>query len=487
MAPRSTRWIAALCVYGIAVVLAHWLLTRAQDPHVFWDTSAYLEEAKQPFSLGQFFYPKPIFVSLVLRVIGTDASRIASFQQWLSVVSWLCFTGVLMASLETTRARVVALIAGAIVVLDPFRLGYGSAILSESINDSELALLAAALVLLCSRERIRGRTPWIVATTLLATCWMLTRDTNAVVTLIGIPIALVLWRPSPRGHVRELVALGFAAVVAVFVLWSTNVRPGNTNLTFQSGWPEELRARVTYSMMNNLVDRVEPDPAARQFFVEHGLPQTELLIGPWAEVDGRILFDPALAAVRHWISTDARHVWLLWLLSSPWQRIEDQWEHGWQLLGVANDEHATYKPKHWAKHQLFAIRRLSSMHAVVGLLLLALPGLLYVSRRHRLMRMIPPMIVGGWFASLAAMYGDSAEIGRHCYGSGQLIVLGLVMALVVGVEISARRSPGSASLRSGSPWTVIAAMRCEPFRSMSAVSPRPMRRLTSTCCCSPFA
>lgn len=432
-----------MCVYGIAVVLAHWLLTRHQEPHIFWDTSAYLEEAKEPFSLGQFCYPKPILVSLVLRVIGTDPSHIVSFQQWLSVSSWLCFTAVLVASLNTTRARVVALIAGAIFVLDPYRLGYGSAVLSESINDSELALLAAALVLLCSRERLRWRTPWIAATAILATCWMLTRDTNAVVTLVGIPVALVLWRPHPRGHVRELVALGFAAVVAVFILWSTSVSPGMTKLTFQSGWPEELRGRVSYSMINNIVYRVLPDPEARQFFIEHGLPQNGSLIGP--RIGGRIIFDPVLEPVRHWVSADARHVWIVWLLSKPWQRIEDQWQHGWQLLGIANDEHRTNKPKHWSQHGLFALRQLSSTHVVVGLLVILLPGLLYVGRRHRVMRLIPPMIAGGWLASLAALYGDSDEIGRHCYGSGQLVVLGLVMALVLFVDFSARRSPGSAT------------------------------------------
>jgi len=440
---RLFRWILVLCAYGVAVAFAHWLLTRHQEPHLFWDSSAYIEEAQQAFSLDQFFYPKPIFVSIVIRVIGRDVSHIVAFQQWLSVCAWLCFTVVLVASLKTTRARILALVAGAIIVLDPFRLGYGSALLSESINDSELALLGAALVWLCSRDHIRWRTAGILGTTILATCWMLTRDTNAVVTLVAIPVALLLWRPSPRLHVRELVALGAAAIVAVFVLWSTNVSPGMTDLTFQKGWPADFRARMTYSTMDNVVDRVLPDPAARQFFVEHGLPETGPLVGPTGHE--RIIIDPALAPLRHWIATDARRVWIAWLVSTPLQRIEDQWEHGWQLLGVANDEHSINKPKHWAKHDLFAIRQLSSNHAVVGLLLIALPALLYVGRRHRLMRMILPMIAGGWLGSLAAMYGDSDEIGRHCYGSGQLVVLGLVMALVVGVEISARRSPGSAS------------------------------------------
>jgi hypothetical protein len=414
------------------IVVAHWVLTHSLHPRVFWDSSAYIEEAQQPFSFAQFFYPKPIFISLVLRVIGTDAGRIIAFQQWMSVLSWLCFTATLVSVLRTTRARVLALVAGAIIVLDPSRLGYGSALLSESINDSLLALVSASLLVVCSRER---RTPWLVSASIITTCWMLTRDTNAVVALVALAVGLALLRPSPRRYARELVACGVATIVAVFVLWSTSVRPGNTHLTFQGTWPEDFRARITYSMMNNVMDRVIPDRAASEFFVEHGMPQRDALATLTLDQRERVISDPAFAAARHWIATDARHVWLRWLLSTPGQRIRDQWQHAWQLLGVADGEHIIYMPRRWPAHRLLLpIRGLTSNHALLAILLMALPFLVYRARRHRLLAMIVATIAGGWLGSLAAMYGDSAEIGRHCYGSGQQVVLGLVLALVVCVE-----------------------------------------------------
>jgi len=418
-------------------LLAHWRLTRLHQPQLFWDSGAYTEEARQAFSLDQFFYPKPIFVSVVMRVIGTDPGRIVTFQQWLSVVSWLVFAAAIVSSLQTTRARIVALVGVAIVALDPFRLGYSAAVLSESINDSILALLAAGVLLLCSRELIRARTAMLAATTAVAACWMLTRDTNAVITLVAIPVGLLLWRPSPRRYVRELVALGFAVAVAVFVLWSTSVSPGVTHLTFQGDWPEEFRARMTYSMMNNIVDRVLPDPDAREFFIAHGLPEASTKVVP--DQREQIIVDPALAAVRHWIAKDARRVWMIWLLSTPGTRIRDQWEHGWQMLGAADDEHVLYMPKHWRNRGMSsAFRRLLSNHTLLALLLLALPGLMYFGRRHRLTSLVPAMIAGGWLASMASLYGDSAEIGRHCYGSGQVVVLGLLLALLLCVDSSRR-------------------------------------------------
>ncbi len=440
MLSRRSRWILVLCVHAAAIAIAHWRLTRLQEPRVFWDSSAYLEEAQQPFSLNQFFYPKSIFTSLVFRVIGTDTDRIVAFQQWASVLSWLCFTAVLASSMITTRARVLALLAGAIFTLDPYRLGYGAAILSESINDSLLGLLTACLVLLSSRDRLPSRTLWLAGTTVLAACWMLTRDTNAVVALVGLGGGLLLWRPSPRAHVRELLACGVAAGVAVFVLWSTNVRPGTTHLTFQGDWPAEFRARTTYSMMNNLFDRVLPDREATQFFVDHGLPQRDALAS--LQDRERIITEPAFGPARTWVSTEARRVWFLWLLSTPKARLQDQWNHASQLMGIANDEHLLYMPQGWGKRGLFPrIRRLTSTRAVLVFLVLALPAFVYLARRHRLIPMILPMIVGGWVGSLAALYGDSAEVGRHCYGSGQQIILGLVMALVVCVDIG-RRSSG---------------------------------------------
>jgi hypothetical protein len=430
----------------VLVVLAHWRLTHSQQPHVFWDSSAYLEEAQQPFRLVQFFYPKPIFVSLVLRVIGTDPGRITTFQAWLSVLAWLCFTAALVANLTTTRARVVALVAGAILALDPFRLGYSAAVLSESINDSELALLSACLVVLCSSTR---RTRWLVITSIVATCWMLTRDTNAVTTLVALAVVLLVWRPSPRRHARELIAAGAVALVAVFVLWSTTVRPGDTDLTFQRNWPDDFRARVTYSMMNDVMDRVIPDPAASAFFVEHGLPQRDALAALPGDHREPVIADPAFAPARLWIAEHARHVWLLWLASKPWRRIHDQWSRKWQLLGVADDKHAVYMPKHWVNDgPLTPLRRLASNHALLGLLLLALPLLIARARRHRWMLVIVPTIAGAWLGSVAAFYGDSSEIGRHCYGSGQQVVIGLVLALLACVELGrtkVERAPGPCS------------------------------------------
>ena len=88
-------------------------------------------------------------------------------------------------------------------------------------------------------------------------------------------------------------------------------------------------------------------------------------------------------------------------------------------MGVPADEHVMYMPKGSAGRGLFPrIRRLTSTRRFLSLLLLALPVIVYSARRHRLISVIVPMIVAGWVGSLAAMYGDSAEVGRHCYGSG---------------------------------------------------------------------
>ena len=101
-------------------------------------------------------------------------------------------------------------------------------------------------------------------------------------------------------------------------------------------------------MIDNVVDRVLAR-SRRAPVLRRARSPADRTAGRPRRGDVRLAIDPALEPVRHWASTNARRVWVLWLLSKPWQRIADQWQHGWQLLGVANDEHHTYKPKYWAR------------------------------------------------------------------------------------------------------------------------------------------
>ena len=414
----------------VVLALAHAALVRDQQPTTYWDSSAYTEEARQPLAWAQLYYPKPILPSLLYRVVGTDPYQIAELHEWLSFAAWAAFGIALVASFRTRRARIVAGAIAVCLVLDPMRLGYCDDILSESIDDSLLALLVAAL-LGALALRGRARTAAWAAAAVVATCWLLARDTNAVVMLVALALVVGWRRRALLGRHLELAAIAGFAAVSVFVLWSTTVRPPPTGLTFQHDWPDDFTARITYSMMNNVVDRVLVDPDALQFFVAHGLPQADAL----AQLPERapIIFDPKYGEARHWIATSAKGVWLSYLAHHPIDRLTDQVSHFWQLAGVADEQRSLYSPRRmrgaWRR-----VRALMSNHAVVlGLLVLAPLGA-WLARRHRLVPPAIAMVIAGWLGSIAALYGDSAEVARHCYGSGQLVVLGLALVLLCALE-----------------------------------------------------
>src|SRR5262249_55240523 len=147
------------------------------------------------------------------------------------------------------------------------RLGYTNAVLSESINDSLMALGIACAIALTA-QRYVARRVLVAAFTCVVVLWMFARDTNAVVALCGVVILNA--RRVPIGYRIASIAV---AGVAVFVLWSTTVTPPPTRLTFHGGWQPELTARGAPSTLNTIFDLVLPDPAARAYFEQRGLPQ----------------------------------------------------------------------------------------------------------------------------------------------------------------------------------------------------------------------
>jgi len=444
-AALGRRSVVALSLAAAVVVGLFAAATGRQQPRDFYDSSAFFEAARKPWSFDQLLYPKPMLTSLVYRALGGDRVSIAYFQAGLALLSWLCLAVALAAFFRRTSARVAALVVAALFVLHPIRIGYADALLSESLNDSLMALwLAAALGLLAVRARavrepVRARATLALSLALVAllAAWMLTRDTNAIVMLVAIGLAAGLWgRPLWRSRwgVVGLVAL---AAAAGFVLWSTTAIPAQTEFSVQREVPRDFTGRASYAKMNVVVDRILPDPEARAYFAARGLQLTDEL----ARLENRadIIYLPRFEQPRRWIASESRGAYLRWLLAHPRERLTDQVEYAWTFLGIV-EQHA-YMPDGWIGRTK-AVRwvlGVATSHPVLLALLALCPLALWRSRRHAGSRVALCLIVSGWIGSVAAFYADSAEPGRHCYGSGQQIVFGLFLASLTWLEHGVRR------------------------------------------------
>ncbi len=449
---RAAVWAATAAAAVAAVGVRFAALVGRQQPREFYDTPAFFEAAQQPWSIDQFFYPKPVFTSVIYRMLDSDRAAIVQLQAWLAFIAWAAVAAALVALFRRPAARVASVLVVALLVLSPVRIGYVDALLSESINDSLMALcLAAAIGLLAARahlqrERLRARVTLALglALAVLVVPWMLTRDTNAVVTLAAAGVAACLWaRPLWRSR-WGTAGLAAACAVAGFVLWSTTAIPSPTRFSVQAWFPADFTARGAYAKLNNVVDRIVPDPEARAYFERRGLPMADRI----ARLEDRhsIIYDPELAPARAWIASESQGVYLRWLLAHPLERASDQVVYAWYFLGV--EDQRGYMPDGWigrAKAARWSLG-VATTRPVLLILLVLCPLALWLTRRHAGGRLALCLIASGWIGSAAAFYADTAEPGRHCYGSGQQVVFGLFLAGLTWLEAHGRRRTSFALL-----------------------------------------
>lgn len=418
----------------MAIGVTAWLFfggIAKQSVRTFWDSSAYLEAANQPWSWAQLFYPKPPVVALIYRVIGTDHATIAHVHAGLAFVSWFAVGAALVTAARATAARAAAIVVTAVFMLASHRVGYVDAILSESINDSLMALVLAISIVL-THAADRSRIAAMCALMIVGVLWIFTRDTNAATALVAIAICVAAWW---RSLVRDPWAIASVACLtfaATFVLWSTTVVPPPTGLTVQANWNQELTARTTLSITNNILDRVLVDDEARAYFIDHGLPQAEALQRVKDDARYEVIVKPEFVDARQWIAQHGRSVWASWLIRHPIDRAIELAHNGWTLLGVdgGND---MYMPPGWPGHHSF-VRKITMSRFIVIALLVFSPLVLWRSRHHRAAFVSLCAIVSGFVSSAVAFFGDTAEPARHCYSCGQQILFGLALAYIAYLD-----------------------------------------------------
>lgn len=413
-----------------AAWLAYWQFARlagAQAPRVYYDSQAYLQIAARPVGLDRLYDYKPLVVPLIDGAAGGDPQAIRAIQICVAMLAWSILALALARAVRRTWVRGLAVGVAIAFLLAAPRVGWTAAVLSESINDSLLALVVAGALALATLDAGRPRVAIAIATGIALLAWLLTRDTNAVTALVAIALAALVWwrRWSRRG--LALAAVGTAG--ALVVLWSTRVAP--EPLPFQRGWwTPQLTARASYPIANNLLTRVLP--VDRAWLVERGAPVADLerLKFP----DKLVGIAPENTAAQAWVASDGAATYVRWLLRHPGDRIA---ELGGDWVTLLVGRNAGAMPVGWAagdRGALGPLRRLTTNRYLLLALLLASPLLVFRPRRDPRRGLALVLIASGLLGAIAAYYGDAAELSRHCYGSGQQIALGLFLALLARLD-----------------------------------------------------
>ncbi len=455
--PRVERALTAVVVALLALGAGYHFtrLTAAQQPRTFYDSGTYFQIAERPISLALFELAKPPTVPLVYRAADRDAATIESWQRPVCFVAWLLLALAAVAALRHVAARGVAVVVILGMALAPARLGWTAVALSESLDDSLLALAVALILAIVAAmrlpERRRGpvRAALSVALVVALVAWVFARDTNALAVVAAIACAAAMWWPQIRtGQARwALLPVLLALIAALFDLTSARGAPAEP-LGFQTGWAPALTSRTAFPAVNNLLLRVMPDVDGRAFFADHGLPLAQ--VEPFATPprnDDFVHADPARADAQQWIADHGTTTYASWLAHDPAERASELWHA--RTMFVAPDVHR-YMPVGWVHPDddhpiLTAARRLTTSRWVLLAMLAVAPLALFRPRADPRAGLALCLLAGGAVAALASFYGDALEPDRHCYGASQLLVLGLVVALVARLDrLLVSRVPGHA-------------------------------------------
>ncbi|MDA0302140.1 MAG: hypothetical protein O2822_06390, partial [Chloroflexi bacterium] len=350
-------------------------------------------------------------------------------------------------------ARMLGLGIGIAFMLAPLRLGWAGVVLSESLNDSLMAVLIALAVLLVtlpsrlapgSRRTltIRGL---IAALAILGLGWVLARDTNAITVLVAVPVATATWAFRAGIDRRAVVATSAALLVTAGALWTAQVVPRQpTGLTLTRGWDASATPRARIPVFNNLFIRILPDAEARAWFAARGMPLSPPIIAlqappgaaPWAW-DRRALADPAFAPLRAWVGRDGTFTYLRWLAIRPLHRVDEIVRDAGGLLAPRDLDF--YMPAGWARERV----PVTTNAALILALLVAAPFASRHVRRSGAISVAWCLVISGSVSAVAAYYGDAIEISRHAYGAGQQVVVGLAIGAAGWVEAASAGTPGS--------------------------------------------
>ncbi len=194
-------------------------------------------------------------VPLVYNIFPTDGLREAA-QLLLGVAAWSTLAAAVYAALGHLQVRRCALAAVLLVGLVPQVTGWDSALLSESIATSLLVLLVALVLRLARRP-----TPGLIAACIAVAClWEFTRQDNVLIALVFLPFVLIgVFRWLPRR--TAWVTTGALCALLLWGCYDVLVATGD-------------RPIERFNSLQILENRIAPDPAALDFFVARGLPES---------------------------------------------------------------------------------------------------------------------------------------------------------------------------------------------------------------------
>lgn len=395
---------------GFSVLYASlrlWLGLVRQPIQILVDSQDYLYNAAMPLNLDFFLYSKPAGTALVYKLLGGSYEAIAAFQVGFSIFCWLIFAWVIASRLQTRWVRLAGFSLILVSSLGRDYLAWDTAILSESLSLSLMALFMAACILLVSSKSW----VWVGFALLSGSCWALVKESNALMLcltgLLLMGAGLLLWRG------KRFLLTGVLLCLVFF---------------FTQGF-SNLGERWKFPMLNLIGQRVLTDPAMLAYFESGGMPANDALLelqNAWGNSqDFAFLNSPELREFQSWFHSQGKAAYYRYLIRHPYRSITAPFQHADEMLSPAQPAGA-------------GLRLSVGWHSGFFVLYAALVALCicsaFILERNSL----------AWYLLITLLLvlphlwivwnGDAMEVTRHALQLRAHFYFGCLLALLLGVD-----------------------------------------------------
>lgn len=448
---RFEKAVYLLALAGLALVFLYFKAQylRIDAPRVFRDSLSYVITAQEPLFSSSFLAGTRSFsLPLFLKLVGTtlenynspaQLAKIALAQTVLSAVSWGALA---LALLKTARSRWfgVVLFGGVLAFGLSLEISLWDALLlSESLSFSLFALLLAAWIwLLTGLPNVRQRwTAWsgILLTFLISLLYTFVRDSNIYFILMGAGLLALAWLTDRRmAAARGLGWLFCGSMVLLFVFQNVSMNNGN---------------RWQIFMYDHLAMRFLTDSEATRFFVNEGLPMSDLLMQTpsmsGVEYQRTFIESPEMQPVRDWVDRSSKGAYIRYLLSDPLRSLREPLDNAGKLLNGSSLEYRSpaygVQP---APEKLVQIDALFFNHqpwllALFGIAALAGIGAYLYRRENPAWVVIAGLVLSLYPLMFLVWHAEPLEIERHAANIILQFRLAGWLALAYWAEWAARR------------------------------------------------
>ena len=398
------------------------------------DTQGYLEVASHPiFSIEFLAGGRPWTVPLLWKLLP-DADTWRSKAQFLiSAGSWSVLAAAVGQCVRGGRFRYVAFGAVLLFSMSTSVIQWDTIMLSESISISLTALVLAAWL-----ELVRAPRPRAIAALLaVSLLWVFTRDSNGVLALLLVPVALagVVW-PGPLGRIWPAVlASGLLAIFAASLL--------------ATGTGAAQVRREERPILHVIGGRVLVNPSERSFFRAHGMPaptpyavaQRKALAGIAA---GQLPSDPRTDAFIEWSRKHGRSVLAQYLLRHPLRTIKAALINRRRLFGGVTEGYRSPDHRKIVPEPIASVIYPPDFQSVFFWLVIGLGFALAVARARGPSRMwaVPlVMLVLQFPHALVVYHADTLEIPRHAILVAIMTRLAVILLVLLAIEALLGRAP----------------------------------------------